>query len=355
MTDGGMSALARSGGDLMDETRFGLRERPFQPIPTTESYYPATTHEQALAQLLQAIKVNEGLGLVTGEPGTGKTTICLCLLERIGNEHATAFITHCHFAQRLDLLQAILYDFSLPYRGYSEQELRLSLVEFAIKNYEAGKRTVLILDEAQHLSSDLLEELRLLGNLDGNRGKAIQIVLAAQPSILETLCRPELAVFSQRLAVRARLQPLGVHESADYIVHGLRVAGGDGKSIVSDEALEVLARGGQGIPRLLNRAADKGLELACGAGENQLDVEAAMEALIQLGLAEDERSVADEEPCLCSDDKPCEDRTTTDEAPEPPAATSWDEKPKKEASGVRDVTKEATRARRLFAPPRRPA
>jgi type II secretory pathway predicted ATPase ExeA len=339
----------------MDETRFGLRERPFRPIPNTETYYPATTHEQALAQLLQVIKNDEGMALVTGEPGTGKTTVCLCLLDRIGTEHATAFIAQCHFAQRVDLLQAILYDFSLPYEGHSEQELRLRLVDFVIKNYEARKRTVLIVDEAQHLSTDLLEELRLLTNLDGNRGKAIQVVLAGQPCILETLRRPEMAALNQRLAVQARLEPLGVHESADYIVHGLRSTGGDGRSIVSDEALEVLARGARGIPRLLARAANRALELACAAGEQQLDAEAAMEALIQLGLAEDETSVVDEQPCLCSDDKPADDRTPSEESSESAGTARWDEKSKNVPAGGRDIAKEATRARRLFAPPRRPA
>jgi type II secretory pathway predicted ATPase ExeA len=338
----------------MYESSFGLRERPFRPIPSTGSYYPATTHEQALAQLLQAIKNDEGLALVTGEPGTGKTTVCLCLLERIGGEHATAFVTHGHFSERVALLQAILHDLLSPYQEHTEEELRLLLIDLAIKNYEAGKRTVLILDEAHHLSADHLEELRLLCNLDGKRGKAIQIVLAAQPLILETFRRPELAAFNQRLAVRAQLEPLGIHESGDYLAHNLRVVGGNGKSIISDEALEVLARAGQGIPRLLNRAADKALELAYAGEESQLDVEAAMEALVQLNLAEDVKGVADEEACLCSEVEPTEARTQTEGAPESPPRNSWNEKAKKETDS-RDVAKEASRARRLFAPPRRPA
>jgi type II secretory pathway predicted ATPase ExeA len=296
----------------MYETRFGLRGRPFPAYPNTECYYPATTHERALAQLLQAVKNDEGLALLTGEPGTGKTTVCLCLLERIGAEHATAFVTDCHFSQRRDLLQAVLYDLSLPYQGHTEEELRLSLIDISTRNYEAGKRTVLVFDEAQELSSDLLEELRLLGNLDGNLGKAIQVVLAAQPSILEKVDSLELAAFSQRLGVRAHLEALGLHESADYVVHMLRAAGGRSQSIISDEALEILARGARGVPRLLNRVADRALEIASSAGADQVDVEAAMEALVVSGLAEGEENVPDQEACLCTDEIPCMSQTTTD-------------------------------------------
>jgi general secretion pathway protein A len=335
----------------MYESRFGLRERPFRAVPSTECYYPATTHEQALAQLLQAIKNDEGLLLLTGEPGTGKTTVCLCLLDRVGKEHTCAFVTHGHFAQPKDMLQAILYDLSLPYQNLAEEELRLLLVDSAAKNYEGGKRTILVLDEAQHLSADLLEELRLLSNLDGNRGKAIQIVLAAHPSILETLNRPELATFNQRLAVRAHLEPLGVHEASDYLVHNLRSVSDRAKSIFSDEAIEVLVRGARGIPRLLNRAAQRALELASVSEGNEVDVEAAVEALSLLGLAEELDDGSDPEELLGSDVNQDLER----EPAAPSSTASWNEKTKKEPVGTAEMNKEANRARRLFAPPRRPA
>jgi general secretion pathway protein A len=350
MTEGGASARV-VGGEFMYESRFGLRERPFRAVPSTECYYPATTHEQALAQLLQAVKNDEGLLLLTGEPGTGKTTVCLCLLERIGKEHTCAFITHGHFAQPKDMVQAILYDLSLDYLNLAEEELRLLLIDYAVKSYEAGKRTILVLDEAQHLGADLLEELRLLSNLDGNRGKAIQVVLAAQPSVLDTLARPELAAFNQRLAVRAHLEPLGVHEASDYLVHNLRSASDRAKSIFSDEAIEVLVRGARGIPRLLNRVAERALELASASEGNEVDVEAAMEALTVLGLTEELDGAPDQEELLCSD--------ASQDLEQDPAATSstasWNEKTKKEPAGNSEINKEANRARRLFAPPRRPA
>ena len=117
------------------------------------------------------------------------------------------------------LLQAILYDLSLPYEGRGEQEMRLALTDHLLRGYEEGRGTVLVVDEAQHLTPDLLEELRLLGNLEARSGKAVQVVLVGQPALLETLRRPELAALWQRLAVRAEVQPLDLQEAADYLLH----------------------------------------------------------------------------------------------------------------------------------------
>src|SRR5262249_31008597 len=156
-------------------------------------------------------------------------------------------------ATRADLLQAILYDLSLPYEGCREQELRLRLTEYLLTNYRAGKRAVLLVDEAQLLPPDVLEELRLLGNLEAGQGKAVQVILVAQPGILETLKRTELASLQQRLAVRASLTPLETAEAIDYLKHHLRAAGGQPEAIVTDESLTILASAAQGIPRILNQ------------------------------------------------------------------------------------------------------
>jgi type II secretory pathway predicted ATPase ExeA len=272
----------------MYETHFGLRQRPFRAIPDSAAYYPATAHEQALARIHQAITDDEGLILLTGEPGTGKTLLCHCLLERLGPGVASAFVTNSHFPNRAGLLQAVLYDLSLPYQGQGEQELRLALTDYLLKNCQEGRRAVLVVDEAQHLTPDLLEELRLLGNLEAQEAKAIQVVLAGQPALEKTLRRPELAAFNQRALVRARLQPLDVHEAADYLVHQLRAAGGRPEAIISDEALEVLARGTKGVPRVLNQAAHQALNLGQSAGADLVDAEVALDALAALGLGEED-------------------------------------------------------------------
>jgi len=269
----------------MYESKFGLRRRPFRSLADSDSYYAATTHEQCLARLLDAINADECLSLVTGAPGTGKTILGYCLLERLGKQVSTIFLIHSHFGDRSGLLRAILYDLDLPHAGKTEQELRLELLDFLLKNYAEGRRTVLILDEAQRLTPDLLEELRLLTNYEGDKGKTFQVIFLAQPSFLQLLKLPDLAVFDQRLLIRMELEPLGIHEAADYLVHSLRAEGGRPERIITDEALELLARHAGGVPRLLNRAADRALGIACAAEESQVDAEAVLEALNELGMA----------------------------------------------------------------------
>jgi general secretion pathway protein A len=268
----------------MYQTYFGLRQRPFRATLDRDCYYPATSHERVLARLQEAVADSQGLALLTGEPGTGKTLLCHRLLEKLGAEITSAFVTNTHLADRTGLLQAILYDLMVPYEGRGEQELRLGLTEFLLHNFGKGRGAVLVVDEAQHLSPDLLEELRLLGNLEAGHGKALQVVLVGQPSLLETLRRPGLAAFCQRLEVRLRLEPLGLHEAADYLAHHVRVAGGRPKDLFSEEALEVLARGTKGVPRLLNQAGHQSLALAHTAETSLVDAEVALEALAIVGL-----------------------------------------------------------------------
>jgi type II secretory pathway predicted ATPase ExeA len=333
----------------MDATHFGLRQRPFPAVADSASYYPATGHERALAQLLQAIADDESCALLTAEPGLGKTILGHCLLDRLGDEAASSFLTNSHFANRVGLLQAILYDLALPCQG-GEQELRLALTDFLLKNYEAGRRAVLVVDEAHHLTPDLLEELRLLGNLEGRQGKAVQVVLLAQPAILDALRLPELASLAQRLAGRAKLEPLGLHEAADYLVHHLRAAGATPEEVIADEALEVLARGTQGVPRLLNRAAHQALSLAAAAGATLVDAEAAIEALTLLGLS------AEDSPA--TENEPEESAQLPEQGPEVEAAKPvlpLDNPGGREAGTNPDLPQEPARSRRLFVTPRRPA
>jgi type II secretory pathway predicted ATPase ExeA len=274
----------------MYQTHYGLRQRPFRSSPDSACYYPATSHEHALERLLNGLE-DDGIVLLTGEPGTGKTLLCHCLLERLGPGVTSAFLPQGRAGDRTGLLQAILSDLSLPYSGRTEQEARLALSEFLLTNFVGGKKTVLVVDEAQHLGPDLLEELRLLGNLEARQGKAVQIVLSAQPSLFALLGRDDLTSLNQRLAVRAAVEPLNVAEAADYLVHRIRIAGGQPDEVLSGDARELLARGTRGIPRLLNQAAHEALTLACTADVRPADAEAALEALALLGLEVPEDSL----------------------------------------------------------------
>jgi type II secretory pathway predicted ATPase ExeA len=276
----------------MYEAHFGLRGRPFRPTPDAGSYYPATGHEQALARVLTALAEEEGIALLAGVPGTGKTLLCHCLVDRLGDAYTIAFLTNSHVGDAAGLLQAIMHDLSQPYEGRAEQELRLALTDYLMKCYAEGHRTLLIVDEAQNLLQDALEELRLLGNLEGRHGKALQVLLVCQPDLVESLRQPAYAALKQRLAVRIQLNPFTKDEAADYLVHQVRVAGGRPEEIFADEALAVLARATGGVPRVLNQAAHQALALAQQANMAHVDAEVAVEALaicdIEANLEEEE-------------------------------------------------------------------
>lgn len=278
----------------MYESRYGLRQRPFAATPDSAGYYPATTHEQALSRLVQALHDGAGIVLLTGPAGTGKTLLGHALLERLGANVTSALLTNSHLNDRTDLYQALLFDLSLPHEGTREQELRLRLTDFLLRNFAAGRRAVVILDEAQHLSADLLEELRLLGNLEAGAGKAVQVVLIGQETLLERLRQPELAAFSQRVTVRATLEPLGTEEASDYLRHQVRRVGGQPAKLFNDESLELLALQTHGLPRLLNHAAHLALQMADAADIEQIDFEVALEALTTLGLADEVDTVTED-------------------------------------------------------------
>jgi type II secretory pathway predicted ATPase ExeA len=274
----------------MYESHFGLRQRPFRSTPDLAAYYPANAHEDALQVLRQAIADDEPIALLFGEPGAGKTLVAGQLLDRLGENLSRVFITNGHLQRRSDLLQAILYDLGMPYEGRSEQELRLALTDRLLSDFAAGRRTVIVFDEAHHLPADLLEELRLLGNLETPSGRAVQTILISQPPILETLQRPDLRALTQRLTARAELSRLTAEESADYVVHQLRVAGARPEALIDDEALTLIARGAGGIPRVINQIAHLALGLTHEAGAGRVDAEGVLEALLRLGI-----EVADEE------------------------------------------------------------
>ncbi|MGL4549725.1 MAG: ExeA family protein [Gemmataceae bacterium] len=268
----------------MHAAPFGLTRRPFAPSPDTDPY-PATGFEEAVAALLDGLADGETFLTLTGVPGVGKSLAGRAVLERLGGP--TVYVNTA-VGDPAGLLQAVLFDLGLPHEGRAEAQTRLAVVEHLLTAFGAGKRTVLILDEAHLLSPATLEELRVLGNLEG----AVQIVLIGQPGLIRTLQSPALASLRQRVAVRAVLEPLGVEEAADYVLHHLRVAGAaDG--LVGEEALGLLAKATAGVPRLLNQAMHRALRMAAAAGAAGVDAEVMIEALAALGLSAEADESAD--------------------------------------------------------------
>ncbi len=263
---------------------FGLRTRPFRTTPDVDAYYPATTYETSLAQLRQALDEDEGIVLLEGEPGSGKTLMAHLLLEKLPDNWRSAFLTHCRFFGRGDLLQAILFDLGLPYQGLSEHEMRLELTRSCLERFKLGGRTIIVADEAHLLSVDQLEELRLLSNLEGKDGKAVQVVLIRLPGLFDTIRKPGLEIFKQRLTVSCRLDPLSIEESADYLLHQIRRVGGKPDKLLGEDVLDILSHASRGVPRLLNQAAHCAFKLAYEAGADHVDAEAAVEAISRLGL-----------------------------------------------------------------------
>lgn len=283
----------------MYDTRFGLRRRPFRPTPDTDAYYPAATHEAALKQLRRALDDDEGVILLTGEAGSGKTLVARKLLEGLDEDVRCVLLTNGHVTRNGDLLQAILFDLGLPYQGLTEQAARLAVTDACLDFYGEGGKTLIVVDEAHLFPPDVLEELRLLGNLEGKDGRAVQVLLVALPEIEHTLDRPNLLALRQRLTVRARLGPLDLEESADYLRHQVRVAGGSPERLFGADVLDILTHAANGVPRVLNQAAHAAFALADEAGQHLVDAEAAVEAVTRLGLdpaADAEALATDEEP-----------------------------------------------------------
>jgi general secretion pathway protein A len=268
----------------MYEKYFGFHRRPFTLTADAPSCYPATAHEQAYRQVLEAVRHGEGFLVISAAAGMGKTCLAHRLLNQLDGEMGLIWLTNTHFTDISGMYQAMLYDCGLPYHGQSEQELRLRLMDHALKTYQEGQRTLLVIDEAHHLRTGQLEELRLLGNLETRQGLVMQVLLIGQMPLLEMLKRPKLSSLAQRIGTTVRMEALDLHEAVDYLVHLMRAAGGKPERMVADEALELLARGTGGVPRLLNQAAHLALQFAHEAGQLPLDAEAAIEALHELGL-----------------------------------------------------------------------
>jgi general secretion pathway protein A len=231
---------------------YGLRANPFNVNPDPRYLFLTRHTEEALACLTYGIQSRKGFVLLTGEVGTGKTTLINKLLEWLRLQQvATAFIfnSRLNVAQFLDYMMA---DFGIPCDSRSKSQVLLRLYNWLLDRYRAGETAVLIVDEAQNLSDEVLEEIRMLTNLETFTEKLLQIVLVGQPELEQKLKQPQMRQLRQRLTLRAKTHPLTLEETRAYVQQRLRIAGSNGHQIFDGEALENIHRYANGIPRVIN-------------------------------------------------------------------------------------------------------
>jgi general secretion pathway protein A len=231
---------------------FGLRESPFNVNPDPRYLYLTRQIQEALAGLTYGIQNRKGFILLTGEVGTGKTTLLNRLLDWLhGQRVATAYI----FNSRLDVNQLfdfMMAEFEIACDSREKSQVLLRLNQWLLERYRAGETAVLIVDEAQNLSPDVLEEIRLLTNLETSTEKLLQIVLTGQPELEEKLKMPQLRQLRQRITLRCRTAPLSLEETFGYIAERLRIGGANGEPVFSKEAIQTVHMYSRGIPRVVN-------------------------------------------------------------------------------------------------------
>jgi general secretion pathway protein A len=240
---------------------YNLKRNPFEISPDPAFLFPTRKHNEALASLYYGVRRRKGFVVLTGEVGTGKTLLLRCLLDLLNrSEVSYAYVFNTKLSS-LEFLQYIAGDFGVPSRGKSKAELLLDLSSFVVKRQQQKLTTVLIVDEAHHLPVEVLEEIRLLTNLETTQQKLLQILLVGQPELDEKLDSFELRQLKQRIALRSSLGPLDQLETYGYIRRRLELAGanGDGALLFPDITAEAVYKHSRGIPRLINTVCENGL------------------------------------------------------------------------------------------------
>lgn len=255
---------------------YGFREKPFAMTPNPHFLFLSKNHKEAFAHLLYGIKNTAGFIELTGEVGSGKTTVLRSLLGQLDRaSYRTALIFNpCLSA--LELLQNINREYHIPSDDLNNSKLINSLNEFLLRENTAGRTVVLVIDEAQNLEPTVLEQIRLISNLETEKDKLIQILLVGQPELEQMLNKPEMRQLSQRITVHYHLKPMDYQDTVDYINHRLDVAGGNEKVVFSPGALKRIFRYSGGLPRLINIACDR--VLLAGYTKNSCMISSPMAA-----------------------------------------------------------------------------
>lgn len=261
----------------MYESFYGLRENPFEVIPDPNYLYLGKNHREALANLLYGVRTKKGFIVITGEVGTGKTTLIHYLLDKINgnNQTKTAFLFNPKMTPN-DFIQYILKDLGVRVQGQTKAEYLHELHRYLINAYRDETKVVLIVDEAHGLNPELLEEVRLLSNLETSKSKLIQIILVGQPELDKTLSQPAFRQLRQRINMRYDLPPLCRKETEEYIQKRLRVAGAR-EPLFTKRAIQEIYKKSRGIPRSINILCDNALLNGFALYQKVVDVRSVRE------------------------------------------------------------------------------
>lgn len=241
---------------------FGLRENPFNLSPDPAFLYRSPQHEEALANLIYGVQSRKGFIALTGEVGTGKTTMLECLRDYLDAHNVPfAYIFNSRITPD-QFFEMVAHDFGLPCTRFTKTEVLFALNAMLLDRGRAGSTAALIIDEAHNLDWEVLEEIRLLGNLENRRGKLLQIVLSGQPELDLKLDAPQFRQLKQRIALRFSLHAFGAEESSEYISYRLAHAGLENQKIFSPDVAALINRRTHGIPRLINLICDNAMLIA---------------------------------------------------------------------------------------------
>ena len=260
---------------------YGFREAPFNLTPDPRFLFFSDQHREAFNHILFGIRERKGFIQITGEVGAGKTTICRAILQQLGPSYRTALILNPSLTSA-QLLRGILIELGLRPKKLDRVASLDALNHFLLEQASRGDDVVLLIDEAQDLDAELLEQVRLLSNLETDQRKLLQIVLIGQPELRDKLNETGLRQLRQRITVRFHLMPLSREEARRYIAHRLRVAGASGRPIFTSWALWAIHRYSRGVPRLINAVCDKALLYGFVNETDQLTVRSVRQAVREL-------------------------------------------------------------------------
>lgn len=261
---------------------YGLKERPFNVTSDPAFFFLSKKHKEALSHLLYGASQRKGMIVLTGEIGTGKTTLCRFFLNHLDKNSKTAFILNPHFSET-QLLEAIVKDFGISCRNKSRLGLIWELNRFLLSESESGSNVILIIDEAQNLRPSLLEQVRLLSNLETEKDKLLQVVLVGQPELNRKIDLYELRQLRQRIMVRYHISPLEPDEIKGYISHRLNIAGPVDKLEFTEEAVKAISDFSTGIPRLINMICDRALLAGFIKELSRIDIDIVKQCSEELG------------------------------------------------------------------------